>query len=89
MPKGIRVCSICGVEYPYCKTVTNDRFRWQDVACCPEHGVQYFKEIAASRGEIEPEFAISPDQKLIVKETKFPKTSAGKKAKTQVKTEEE
>ena len=50
MPKAIRICKICGKEYPYCKTARNsDIFRWQDVACCPEHGSEYFAKVIESR----------------------------------------
>lgn len=49
MPNGTRICKICGCEYPYCKTVTKDRFRYQDVACCPAHGAEYFRLIELSR----------------------------------------
>lgn len=52
MATGTRICKICDKEYPYCKT---DRptglYRWQDVACCPEHAAEYFDRIAVSRGE--------------------------------------
>ena len=45
-----RICKICGREYPFCYTNRHDNaFRWQDVACCPEHGTEYFNRIAASR----------------------------------------
>ena len=50
-----KICKICGKEYKYCKTESlKDIFRWRDVACCPEHGKEYFKLIMESR---------SPDQK--------------------------
>lgn len=50
MPTGVRKCKVCGKEYPYCKTVrTSNVFRYQDVACCPEHGSIYFSKIEASR----------------------------------------
>ena len=66
MPKGIRTCKICGNEYPYCKTERpTGLFRWQDVACCPEHAAEYFEQIAIARGEkiVEPkaEDPIVPD----------------------------
>lgn len=49
--KATKICKICGNEYEYCHTFRRDSiFRWQDVACCVEHGNQYFAEIAASRG---------------------------------------
>ena len=52
MEKGTRICKICGVEYPYCKTNRpSEIFRWQDVACCPEHGAMYFDKILESRVE--------------------------------------
>lgn len=52
MAKGTRVCKVCGATYEYCHTNRpTGLFRWQDVACCAEHGAQYFAEIAASRGE--------------------------------------
>lgn len=45
-----RKCKICGKMYDYCKT---DRptglFRYQDVACCKEHGEEYFKLILETR----------------------------------------
>lgn len=50
MPQGTRICKICGREYPYCKTNRPaDIFRWQDVACSPDHAAIYFSEIAESR----------------------------------------
>ena len=56
MEKGIRVCKICDKEYPYCKTERPvGLYRWQDVACCPEHAAIYFEQIAISRGEKVPE----------------------------------
>lgn len=46
MKPSTRICRVCGKEYPYCKThrpfTVN---RWQDVACCPEHGAQFFAGI--------------------------------------------
>lgn len=51
MPTVFRNCKVCGKEYPYCKTVIkDDTFRWQDVACCPEHGSVYLAQILESRG---------------------------------------
>ena len=49
MPSGTRKCKICGCEYPYCKTITQNRFRYQDVACSPEHATEYFRRIELSR----------------------------------------
>jgi len=50
MPQGVRICKICGKEYPYCKTKRPAGIsRWQDVACSPEHATIYFTKIAESR----------------------------------------
>lgn len=50
MATGTRICRVCGMEYKYCKTNRREGiFRWQDVACSPEHGAIYFARIEASR----------------------------------------
>jgi len=50
MASGRKVCRVCGKEYEYCKTERNKSvFRWQDVACCPEHAMAYFDAIEESR----------------------------------------
>lgn len=54
MPSGTRKCKICGCEYPYCKTITQNRFRYQDVACSPEHATEYFRKIELSRMTYTP-----------------------------------
>lgn len=51
MATATRVCKVCGEQYEYChtnRTVTGI-FRWQDVACCPEHGSVYLDRILKSR----------------------------------------
>lgn len=56
MAKGYKVCKVCGRQYEYCTTERRaDLFRWQDVACCPEHGAVYFKKILASRETVRDE----------------------------------
>lgn len=63
MEKATRICKICGVEYPYCKTNRpTGIFRWQDVACCPEHGAEYFEKIARARGEATEESSVVASQ---------------------------
>ena len=50
MAKATRICRVCGKEYAYCKTwVSDNKFRYQDVACSPECGAKYFAMIEASR----------------------------------------
>lgn len=52
MGKATAICKICGKEYPYCNTLRDEGlFRWQDVACCQEHGSQYFAEVIAARAK--------------------------------------
>lgn len=49
-----RKCKICGIDYPYCKTVVKAGvFRYQDVACCPEHGSAYLAKVEESRRSVE------------------------------------
>lgn len=51
MRKATKICRICGKEYPACKAAFDTALnRWQDVACCVEHGAEYFARIAESRG---------------------------------------
>ena len=51
MAAAMKKCKVCGCEYEYCHTVRRiaGGFRWQDVACSPEHGSIYFARIKASR----------------------------------------
>lgn len=59
MPKAIKICKVCGAEYEYCHTVRRvaNVFRWQDVACCPDHGSIYFDRIVASRSKPDTDLA--------------------------------
>ena len=49
MGKATKICKVCGKEYPYCSSNKFDMFRWQDVACCQEHGSEYFAAVLAAR----------------------------------------
>lgn len=50
MATGTKRCKVCGKEYPYCKTASRPGvFRYQDVACCPEHGSIYLKRVMDAR----------------------------------------
>ena len=56
MEKGIGICKVCGKQYEYCKTPNyDDKFRWQDVACCEEHGAIYFKQVEEARARARRE----------------------------------
>lgn len=50
----LKKCKVCGREYKYCRTakLASTPFRWQDVACSPEHGSIYFDRIMESRKQI-------------------------------------
>lgn len=54
MPKAVKKCKVCGKEYEACRTFRHDNaFRWQDVACSPEHGAEYFAAVLAAREKNE------------------------------------
>lgn len=57
MATATKICKVCGKEYEYCHTVRRVEgvFRWQDVACCPEHGSTYLAEVIASRTSNSPQ----------------------------------
>lgn len=52
MPKGYKTCKVCGERYEYCRSAPSDpnMFRWQDVACCQEHGAIYLAQVLKARG---------------------------------------
>ena len=59
--KATRICKICGKEYPFCRTERpKGTFIYQEVACCKEHAIEYFANIAASRNENKPEVEETP-----------------------------
>lgn len=53
MATATRKCKVCGCEYEYCHTqrLVAGVFRWQDVACSPEHGQEYLERVIASRSK--------------------------------------
>lgn len=75
MATATRKCRVCGCEYEYCHT--NRRvagvFRWQDVACCAEHGSIYFAKIMESRSEantsVEPTDVKSEQSAAVIHES--------------------
>lgn len=46
-------CRVCGKEYEACRSAKriDGVFRWQDVACSPEHGAIYLDLVRKSRAE--------------------------------------
>ena len=55
MATATKRCKVCGCEYEYCHTAKRVAgvFRWQDVACSPEHGSEYLSLIRTSRNQSE------------------------------------
>lgn len=51
MATAILKCRVCGKEYEACRNAKriDGVFRWQDVACSPEHGATYLDLIRKSR----------------------------------------
>lgn len=52
MASRTKKCKICGKEYKYCKSeVPSGTYRWNDVACCKEHGEEYLRRVMSARTE--------------------------------------
>lgn len=90
MAKGTRICRVCGEPYPYCKTHAPGVFRWQDVACCPEHAAIYFDEVEKARAADAAQQTDSPTVEEIVvpventaEQKPKPKRTSKKKATTE------
>lgn len=68
MATATKKCKVCGKEYEYCHTVRRNAsiFRWQDVACCIEHGSIYLARIKASRIEKPVENKVATKDTCIV-----------------------
>lgn len=49
---GILTCKVCGKKYEGCRTaaLNGEAFRWQEVACSPECGAEYFRAVMEARG---------------------------------------
>ena len=56
MPKSTKICKVCGSEYEYCRTLrhTEGVFRWQEVACSPECGAEYLRQVTEARNPAPP-----------------------------------
>ena len=76
MASVFKTCKVCGKQYEYCHTNRPaGLFRWQDVACSPECGSEYFKRVAIARGEYQEEDgtvdeAVSVSPAVVEPETK-------------------
>lgn len=54
MPKRTGVCRVCGREYQVCNTVYPSAFNWREVACSPQCGEEYFRQVLKAREAEEP-----------------------------------
>lgn len=52
MASATKVCRVCGKAYEACRSADRRAgvFRWQEVACSPECGAIYLRQINESRG---------------------------------------
>ena len=67
MSNSKKICKICGAAYDACPAtrLVEGVFRWKDVACCPEHGQEYFRQVMIARGLLEEiESAAVPTAKI-------------------------
>jgi len=80
MPKAMKICKVCGREYEACHTPNPGVWRWRDVACCYEHGLQYLHDVQVARGEIVEEKAetsiVEPEPVFSVEDSVLPSTCA-------------
>ena len=55
MALAVKKCRVCGKEYEACRSAVRHAgvFRWQEVACSPECGSIYLRQINESRGLVE------------------------------------
>jgi len=51
MARATLTCKTCGKEYPACSTANWGVWRWQDVACCKEHAMEYIALVEQSRNK--------------------------------------
>ena len=71
-----KICRVCGKEYIPCRSIrpADDVFNWRAIACSPQCGEEYFKQVAIARGDVPPE---DPDKnkKKPKKESVFDKNA--------------
>ena len=86
MALGIKICRVCGKEYEACHTLRpnlNGEFRWQEVACCEEHGAEYLRRVLEARGERPAEPVKEEPKKAEPPKEETPKKRTRKSAKAQ------
>ena len=89
MAKGIKICKVCGREYEACRTLRpnlNNEFRWQEVACSPEHGAEYLRRVLIARGQASDQTA---EKAANAREEDAAEERPAKKARKKKQTEDE
>lgn len=71
--KATKICRVCGEEYQACRTVKKRPgvFYWKEVACSPEHGEEYLRQVLEARGVVDKiveEPQVEPDAEVEVDE---------------------
>lgn len=77
-----RICRVCGKEYEACHTLAPmiNTFRWQEVACSPECGAIYLRDVLRARGELPKDHSEGvPDGIVSSGSNKNTKTKRGAK----------
>lgn len=56
MPRATKECRVCGKTYTACNTNRHfdGSFHWREVACSPECGQEYLRQVIASRAPAKP-----------------------------------
>ena len=63
----LKVCRVCGKEYEPCRSLrqVSSVFNWRAVACSPQCGQEYFRQVEESRSKsVEDESAEQHSQDI-------------------------
>ena len=61
-----KVCRVCGKEYDACKSARtgNSVFNWREVACSPECGAKYLRQVEQARSGASAKKAPKVEKKV-------------------------
>lgn len=63
----LKVCKVCGKEYEPCRSLrqAGSVFNWRAVACSPQCGQEYFRQVEEARGhKSDPEVSTQSFQPI-------------------------
>lgn len=62
-----KICKVCGKEYEPCRSIrpTDSVFNWRVVACSPQCGQEYFRQVTEARGKADEPAVITQHYKVI------------------------